>query len=131
MHPHRPPDVTVTLPPISAFTTPYAPAVPSRYTSDTTLNPPYASTHPPNALHRLPCLHSHTCLHAQEVTPTPPPISALTTPYTPAAPSGYTSDASSHLPNSLRCLPSLCFHIRPIGYGGLLPYTMNAITERC
>ncbi|MBW0589253.1 hypothetical protein O181_128968 [Austropuccinia psidii MF-1] len=87
--------------------------------------PPTLPSHQPDPLQPL------ACLHTQEVTQTPPPISALTTPYTPAAPSGYTSDASSHLPNALHCLQSLRFHIRPIGYGGLLPYTMNAITERC
>ncbi|MBW0592029.1 hypothetical protein O181_131744 [Austropuccinia psidii MF-1] len=48
--PHRPPDVTPPLPPISTLTTPYAPTVPSRDTSN-------ASHNPPTALHRLPCLH--------------------------------------------------------------------------
>ncbi|MBW0570452.1 hypothetical protein O181_110167 [Austropuccinia psidii MF-1] len=39
-------------PPISALTTPYAsaPAEPSRYASDTALNPPYASAPPPLAI---------------------------------------------------------------------------------
>ncbi|MBW0494989.1 hypothetical protein O181_034704 [Austropuccinia psidii MF-1] len=44
----QPPQDEITMPPpISALTTPYAynsyaPTVPSRYSSDTTLNPPYA-----------------------------------------------------------------------------------------
>ncbi|MBW0479130.1 hypothetical protein O181_018845 [Austropuccinia psidii MF-1] len=33
---------------------PYAPAEPSRYASDTTLNPPYASTPPPLTILTLP-----------------------------------------------------------------------------
>ncbi|MBW0481553.1 hypothetical protein O181_021268 [Austropuccinia psidii MF-1] len=42
----------------SAASNPYAPVVPSRYATNTALNPLYASSHLPNPLHTLPSLHS-------------------------------------------------------------------------
>ncbi|MBW0490437.1 hypothetical protein O181_030152 [Austropuccinia psidii MF-1] len=61
-HPLSLPSPLLTLPhPCLIFSTaynPYAPAAPSRYTSDAALNPLYASPHPPNPLHHLPFLCS-------------------------------------------------------------------------
>ncbi|MBW0503879.1 hypothetical protein O181_043594 [Austropuccinia psidii MF-1] len=88
----------------------------------------------------------------QDLTSMPPPIYTLTTPYTSAHPPyllchlqslrspGTLKISLQHRPSSpcspllmppLHHLPSLFFHIRSIGYGGLLEYTMNAITEIC
>ncbi|MBW0538048.1 hypothetical protein O181_077763 [Austropuccinia psidii MF-1] len=58
----------------SAMYNPYAPAAHSRYTSYTTLNPPYYSSFPP-----LTMLILAWC--TPDMPPTLPPISALITPY--------------------------------------------------
>ncbi|MBW0566401.1 hypothetical protein O181_106116 [Austropuccinia psidii MF-1] len=182
MHLHGPPDVTTTLLPISTLTTPYAPtetskytsntalnppyasshspltmlmlhtyapaacsrtpAAPSRYASDVALNPPYAFSHPPNPLCCLPSLFSCSALKMRLQCLLP--ISALTTPYAsapllltilmlPRLPQDMPPTPPSTLvtPNPLHHLPSLRFHIRSIGCGGLLAYMINTITEIC
>ncbi|MBW0473625.1 hypothetical protein O181_013340 [Austropuccinia psidii MF-1] len=80
----------------------------------------------------------------QDETKMLPPISALTTPYASTPPPltiltlpwhpqdmPPTLPSTLLMPNPLCRLPSLRFHIRSIGYGGLLTYMMNARTEIC
>ncbi|MBW0525139.1 hypothetical protein O181_064854 [Austropuccinia psidii MF-1] len=62
-------------------------------------------------------LHAYAPAPPQDVTPTLPPISTITTPYAPTAPSINTSDAALnppytffHPPNALRHLPCLRLH---------------------
>ncbi|MBW0520143.1 hypothetical protein O181_059858 [Austropuccinia psidii MF-1] len=52
-HPPSPPSQLLTLPPPAACN-PYAPVAPSRYASDTALNPLYASAPPPLTILTLP-----------------------------------------------------------------------------
>ncbi|MBW0529118.1 hypothetical protein O181_068833 [Austropuccinia psidii MF-1] len=123
----NPHDIPLTLPP-HVFPHPslhsrrpasyhaYAPTEPSRYASDSATpclpSPILMLQHP----RHLPCLRSHRtlkiCLLWQNL------ISTLTPPY-----------VFTPLPYLLCCLPSLCSHIRSIGYSGLLAY--NTITEIC
>ncbi|MBW0477170.1 hypothetical protein O181_016885 [Austropuccinia psidii MF-1] len=126
---NRSPDVTPTLPPMSALTTPYAstpatynpyaPTAPSRYTSNSVINPPYASSHLPLTMltltYMLMCPQrtqrsDSDTTHQSFCFCTP----AAYNPHVPADPSRYASNASlnpvyafSRLPNPLLCLPSL------------------------
>ncbi|MBW0481593.1 hypothetical protein O181_021308 [Austropuccinia psidii MF-1] len=112
------------------------------------LTPP---SHHPNPQFHLPSLSSCSTLKMTlKCHPPSPPSPLLTLPhpclvfsaaynlYSPAGPSIYASEAtlnppytSPDPPNPLRCLPCLHSCIRFIGYGGLLAYMMNAITEIC
>ncbi|MBW0512452.1 hypothetical protein O181_052167 [Austropuccinia psidii MF-1] len=80
----------------------------------------------------------------QEENMMPPPISALRTPYAFSTPPlailmlrWRPQDMPPTTPSTLllalhpRHLVSSCFHIKSIGYGGLLAYMMNAIKEIC
>ncbi|MBW0537722.1 hypothetical protein O181_077437, partial [Austropuccinia psidii MF-1] len=82
--------------------------------------------------------------HPQDETMIPPPISTLTTAYPSATPPltiltlpqcpqdmPLTPPSTPLTPNPLHHLPSLRSGIRSIGYGGLLAYMMNTITEIC
>ncbi|MBW0500232.1 hypothetical protein O181_039947 [Austropuccinia psidii MF-1] len=74
----------------------------------------------------------------QDETTMPPPISALTTPYTSAPlplatltlPQRPQEICLRHHPQPCH-LPSSRFHITSMVYGGLLAYTINAIKEIC
>ncbi|MBW0484595.1 hypothetical protein O181_024310 [Austropuccinia psidii MF-1] len=98
---------------------PYPPAAPSRYTSNAALNPPFASSHPPNALFHLPCLCLHsalrTCLRRHPHTGLI--LNAVYHPYALAAPSRWDYNATHPSPPSPlltlphpRRLKSLCSH---------------------
>ncbi|MBW0495900.1 hypothetical protein O181_035615 [Austropuccinia psidii MF-1] len=101
------------------------------------LTHPHTSTTLPNPLRCLPCsCYCHTliiCLRCCH------PMSSLTpttyNAYNPAAPAIYASDnatppyASEHPPHLLRSLTFLNSCIRCKGYGGLLQYMINPITE--
>ncbi|MBW0482163.1 hypothetical protein O181_021878 [Austropuccinia psidii MF-1] len=102
--------------------------------------------HRPKPQFHLPSLHSCNALTMILKRPPSQPspllmllhpcliFSATYNPYTPAVPSRYASGAALNPPyaqSSLCCLPCLCSGIRTIGYGGLLAYMMNTITETC
>ncbi|MBW0506541.1 hypothetical protein O181_046256 [Austropuccinia psidii MF-1] len=105
-----------------------------------TLTNPYTSAHPLLTMLILP-------QHPQDMPPTVPPdvhphpslhfrAPAAYHAYAPTRPYRYASNARTsylcstiHRPFHPHFLPSLCSHIRLIGYGGLLAY--NTITEIC
>ncbi|MBW0587329.1 hypothetical protein O181_127044 [Austropuccinia psidii MF-1] len=99
--------------------------------------PPKPPSNQPNPQHGLPSLCSCSALKLRlQFCPPSPPSLLLTIPH-PRLQSLCSRStlnppyASSHPPNPLRRLPFLRSCIRFIGYGGLLAYMMNAITEIC
>ncbi|MBW0565734.1 hypothetical protein O181_105449 [Austropuccinia psidii MF-1] len=123
--PHRSPDETPTLPPISNLTTPYAftlPPLPSLCLRSAL----------PTWLQRcIPCLCSRGALPTslRHSLPSSRSHSALLTWLRHRVPSLRSCGA---LPTCLlRHLPSPSLHIRSIWYSGLLAYTINAIKEIC
>ncbi|MBW0592129.1 hypothetical protein O181_131844 [Austropuccinia psidii MF-1] len=95
---------------LNAAYRPYAPAAPSTCDSNAT-----------------PHLRPHPCIN----------FSAAYNAYAPMVPSRYASDTGTSSPHSPLLMPPPTCHlpsllsIRFIGYGGLLVYVLNAITEIC